>query len=233
MLTNCSQTFLRVITQKATRSQELPSCLNTSVFSVFTHLGTNPETTTEALRRTTYSRGSNLPKKKGIVGDKMKRISVVFAKHIKPHTRAPNLGIVFDLRNNGREMRRGDVVHEIEPALCRNTLVTGTRVTSKKKVTLGLDRQLACATREPDRTHNVGNLFVHLWDATPMQDLITFKDVASNGCDSSDAPSFSFFCGSAQCQEVESHPINQEDDIGDARKWIVTQIATYKAFHTW
>ena len=150
MLTNCSQTFLRVNTQKATRSQELPSCPNTSVFSVFTHLGTNPETPLRHRGAQRIHAASNLPKKKGIVGDKMKRISVVFAKHIKPHTRAPNLGIVIDLRNKGLEMRRGDIVHEIEPALCRNTLVTGTRVTSKKKSDPKfLDRQLACATREP------------------------------------------------------------------------------------
>ena len=66
--------------------------------------------------------------------------------------------IVFDLRSNRREMRRRDVVSEIEAALYRNCLVTGTRAMSTKRpwarcrwrlherpATRSLVQQLACA----------------------------------------------------------------------------------------
>ena len=64
-----------------------------TVISIFTHLGTNPETfptalvptTTEALRRTTYSRGSNLPKRKNTFRNSVKWTTFDLAE--ETHTR--------------------------------------------------------------------------------------------------------------------------------------------------
>ena len=97
------------------------------------------------------------------------------------------------------------------------------------------DQHVGCVSlwlvNQLHRATSVGKLFAHLWDMISIHDIIALKNVATHPMDHRNFYSF----GDAQRHsiKVDSRPNIKEDSIRDVLNWIMTQIATRKAFDTW